>query len=233
MFGNKLMTALVTLKTRADQQSAWGISLKVVLVVVQCMRQYTDNSPGCNTAEYTNVGGRRQCTTQSWKPFLARWTETDRIGTVTGRIGTQITVRLSRKIDLVSESMQSPTHIERSSVFPPQETGTDTFFSSNAKFIFSFFFQFFCEGCFFFGQSSKCLSAGRLRCEHRHFYMVTSVGLVSYILAALGLVTKQNGFLAQPYAWLARIALQNFTRPFSPATISLASLHETHGRARH
>ena len=71
MFGNKLMTALVTLKTLADQQRVWGSSLKVVLVVAQCMR-YTENSPGCSTAKYTNVGGRRQYTTQSWKPFLSR-----------------------------------------------------------------------------------------------------------------------------------------------------------------
>ena len=32
------MTALVTLKTMADQQSAWGSLLKVVLVLGQCMR---------------------------------------------------------------------------------------------------------------------------------------------------------------------------------------------------
>ena len=63
VFGNKLITALVTLKTMADQQSAWGSSLKVVLVVVQCMRQYTENSPGCSTAKYTDIGGRRQYTT--------------------------------------------------------------------------------------------------------------------------------------------------------------------------
>ena len=45
------MTALVTLKTMADQQSARGSSLKVVLVVEQCMRQYIENSPGCSTAK--------------------------------------------------------------------------------------------------------------------------------------------------------------------------------------
>ena len=31
-------------------------SLKGVFLVVQCMRQYTGNSPGCITAKYTNVG---------------------------------------------------------------------------------------------------------------------------------------------------------------------------------
>ena len=102
MFGNKLVTALATLKTMADQQSARGSSLTVVLVVVQCMRQYTENSPGCSTAMYTSVGGRRQYTTQCWKPLPCQMnltdhtgtvtdhtgTVTDRIGTVTGRIGT-------------------------------------------------------------------------------------------------------------------------------------------------
>ena len=34
----------------------------------------------------------------------------------------------------LSESMQSPKHIECSSVFPSQETGTNTFSSSQAKF---------------------------------------------------------------------------------------------------
>ena len=38
MFGNKLMTALFTLNTMADQQSAWGSSLNVVLVDVQHMK---------------------------------------------------------------------------------------------------------------------------------------------------------------------------------------------------
>ena len=94
------MTVLVTLKSMADQQSAWGSSLKVVLVVVECMRQYTENSPGCSTAKNTNVRGRRQYITQSWKPLLARWTVTDHISTVTGHIGTQTTVCLLRKINL-------------------------------------------------------------------------------------------------------------------------------------
>ena len=67
--------------------------------------------------------------------------------------------------------------------------------------------------------------------------MVTSVGLVSYILADLGprgeLLTKQTSFLVQPYARLTKITLQNFISLFSPAAISLASLHETHAGARH
>ena len=80
---------------------------------------------------------------------------------------------------------------------------------------FSFFFIFSCEGSFFFGKSSKCLSVDRLRCEQRRFYVVTSVGLVLYILADLGpcgeLLTKQTSFLVQPFVRLARTELQNFT----------------------
>ena len=65
MYGNKLMTAVVTLKIMEDQQSAWGSSPKGIYVITQCMRQYTENSPGCSTAKYTNVGGMRLYTTQS------------------------------------------------------------------------------------------------------------------------------------------------------------------------
>ena len=137
--------------------------------------------------------------------------------------------------------MESPTYVACSFVFPSQETGINAFSLSRTKFkqffllffffFFFFFFYFSCQGSLYFGQSSKRLSADRLRCEHRHFYMVTSVRLVSYILANLGprgeLLTKQASFLVQPYARIARITLQNFTSPFSPATISLASLRET------
>ena len=42
-----------------------------------------ENSPGCSTTKYTDVGGRRQYTTQSWKPLLARRTVTGSIGTIT------------------------------------------------------------------------------------------------------------------------------------------------------
>ena len=38
------------------------------LVIVKCMRQYTENSPGGSTAKYTNLGGRREYTAQCWKP---------------------------------------------------------------------------------------------------------------------------------------------------------------------
>ena len=93
---DKLMTAaLVALKTMADQQRAWGSSLKVVLVVVQCMWQYTNNSPGWSKAEYANVGGSREITIQSWKALLARWAITDHNHTL-------ITVFLSWQIKLLN-----------------------------------------------------------------------------------------------------------------------------------
>ena len=55
------------------------------------------------------------------------------IGTVTGPIGTQTTLRPSLKIGF-NQSMLSPTHVECSSVFRSQETGTDKFPSIHAKF---------------------------------------------------------------------------------------------------
>ena len=107
---------------------------------------------------------------------------------------------------------------ECSSFFSSKETRTDAFSSSHAKFQQFYPLPISHEGSFFFGQSFKRLSADHLRCEHRRFYMTTSVGLASYILADLGphgeLLTKQTSFLVQPYAWLVRIALQNFTSLF-------------------
>ena len=143
----------------------------------------------------------------------------------------------------LSESIQSPTRIECFSGFLSQETGTDTFSTSSnsppplpppppSPSLPSPVTSFSCKGSFFFGQSSKCLTDDRLRCEHRCFYMATSVRLVSHILADPGprgtLLTKQTSFLAQPYARLARTASRNFASLFSPATILRASLYKTH-----
>ena len=133
IFGNKLMTALVTLKTMADQQSAWGSSLKGIQVVVQCTIQYTENSPGCSTAKYTMLEAGGKYTTQCWKPLLARWTVTDLIDNVTGHIGTDYSTPFMANQSL-SESKQLLTYIECSSIFPSQETGTDTLSLSHAKF---------------------------------------------------------------------------------------------------
>ena len=97
--------------------------------------------------------------------------------------------------------MRSPTHIEWVffRVFFPRNLNRYIFFEPCEVPTAFHFMNCSCEGGFFFGQSSKRLSADRLRCEHRRFYMVTSVGLVSYILADLGLrgelLTKQTSFL--------------------------------------
>ena len=107
-FINKLMTALVTLKTTAVRRvpevvhwsgslwlySVWNKTMRTVLVAVQSRPKL---EAGCNTPH------------SAGKPLLARWTTTDHIitvtdrigtitghiGTVTGRIGIQTTVSLS------------------------------------------------------------------------------------------------------------------------------------------
>ena len=127
-------------KTLADQQSAWGSSLNGVLAVVQCMRQNTENSPGCSTAKFTNVGGRRQYTThcrldRNWPYRYRNWPYRYRNWPYRYRL---------------QYAFQSPTHIECSSVFPSQETWTDTFSLNRAKF-HQFFplINFSCEDSFF------------------------------------------------------------------------------------
>ena len=104
---------------------------------------------------------------------------------------------------------------------------------SSSRFFFPVI-SFSCEGSLFFGQSSKRLYADRLRCEHRCFYMATSVRLVLYILADLGPCSKLlTSFLVHSYARLARTASRNCARLFLPATILLASFHKTHVYTRH
>ena len=39
-------------------------------MVVQCMRQYTDNTPGGRTAEYPHVGGRGNSLHSPGRPFV-------------------------------------------------------------------------------------------------------------------------------------------------------------------
>ena len=156
---------------------------------------------------------------------------------MTGRIGTLTTLRLLREIDLYESlcNRRHPLSVLRFS--SPRNRNRYIFFFEPCEVpTVSPFFNFSCKGSFFFGQFSKCLSDDRLRCEHRRFYMIISVGLVSYILADLGprgeLLTKQTSVLVQPYGLLARTALKNLANLFSPATFSLASLHEMHVRAR-
>ena len=111
----------------------------------------------------------------------------------------------------LSESLQSPTHIECSLVFLPKKSEPIHFLRAIRSCISFPFINFSCVDSFFFDQSSKHLSADHLRYEHGHSYMATSVGLVSYILADQGqrdeLPTKQTSFLVQPYVGLAKIVL--------------------------
>ena len=85
--------------------------------------------------------------------------------------------------------MQSPTHTECSSgFFPPRNRNRYIFFESCEVLAVFPFINMSCEDRFSFGQSSKLLSADRLRCDTDvRFYGATSVGFVSYILADLGL----------------------------------------------
>ena len=151
------------------------------------MRQYTDNSPGCSTANYTNVGGKRQNTTLCWKPVRARRTVTDRIGTVTdcistvtarictvtGGIGTQTRACLSQLIDLYQSLCNRRHSLSVLRVFFPKKPEPIHFLQAmRSSRIFS------CKGSFFFGRSLKRLSAYRFGCEHRRFYVATSDGLV-------------------------------------------------------
>ena len=98
--------------------------------------------------------------------------------------------------------MQSPTHIESSSTFPSQEHEPFHFRRAMRSSDSFSIFSFSREGSSYLGQSSKRLSADRLRCGHRRFYMVTSVGIVSHILADPGwrgeLLTKQRVFSCNP-----------------------------------
>ena len=166
---SKVMTALVTLKTVADQQSAWGCSLRVVQVVVQCVRQYTENSPGCSTAEYTNIEGRRQYTTQSWKALLARWTVTH-FSNWQYRY-TDYSMPFAENQS--SQCSRWHTSIVLPFFLPKKPEPIHVLWAMWSSNNFSSFIPF--------GQSLKHLSADHLRYEHRCFYMVSSVGLVSYM----------------------------------------------------
>ena len=76
IFGNKLMTALITLKTMADQQSAWGSSLKLMVMVVQCMRTVLDASTETEydyLCSWIKNGHIRKNLTQNGEPQRYSW----------------------------------------------------------------------------------------------------------------------------------------------------------------
>ena len=138
-----------------------------------------------------------KCNGPHWYHNFLYDTTTDSISTTSGHIGTLPTEHLSQ------QSLCNCQHIECSSFFPFQETKTDTFCSSHAKFQQFFpLINFSCKGSLFFGHSLKHLPAYCLRCEHKRFYMVSSIGLVLYIHTRPHgkLLTKQTSFLVQPYA---------------------------------
>ena len=115
----------------------------------------------------------------------------------------------------VNQSMQSLEHIECSTRNPNQYI---FLVPCEVPTVFVPYINFSCQSSSFFSQCLKRLSADHLRCDHRCFYMVTSIWLVSYILAELGpggkLLKKQTSFLVQPHAWLVRIVLWNFPSLF-------------------
>ena len=78
-----------------------------------------------------------------------------------------------------------------------------------------------CHTCFFFGQSSKCLSADRHRCKHRCFYVITC--FVDIFINGMFL-TKQTIFSCNPFSDLREPCLQNLANLVSPATISTCKL---------
>ena len=139
--------------------------------------------------------------------------------------------------------MQSPTHIECSSIFLSQGTKTNTISStsSHAKFQPVFPLSISLARIAFSLVNLRNvfrLIASGVNTEASAFYMVTSVRLVSYTLADLGSRGRSSHkdnkcFLMKTSAQHARIALTNFASLFSPATISLASLYKTHVCVQH
>ena len=123
----------------------------------------------------------------------------------------------------LSEFMKSLTHIDCSSGFLSQETGTDTFlWAMQSSSSFSLY-QFLLQGSFFFGQSSKSLSADHLRCEHKTllhgYFRQTCFVHTPRPRTAWRTLHKARAFSCNPiHVRLARI-MSNFTSQFLPATI--------------
>ena len=132
--------------------------------------------------------------------------------------------------------MHSPTHIE-CSVFTFTRIRNQYIFFKPCKVPTVFpFTNFSCEDCFFFGRSLKRLSADRPSCEQtllHDYFRRTCFVQTCRPWTAWRTSHKATSFLMQPYVWLARTALRNFTSLFLPATISLASLHKMHICAQH
>ena len=109
------------------------------------------------------------------------YTVTAHIGTVTTQIDTQTIECLYAKSTCIS--LCNHWHISTVLQFflPKKPEPIHYLRAMRSSNSFSLI-NFFSKGSFFFSQSLKHLSADHLRCENRCFYMVTSVGFVSYIL---------------------------------------------------
>ena len=158
----------------------------------ECQWQFTEGGPnGCTVYEtihweqswlhYSKVH-------QRWRQEAIHCIVLEALSCQMNRIGAQITERLSRKIDLYQSLCNRRHTLSVLRCFLPKKPEPIHFLramqSSNS---FSLFFNFSCEGSFFFGQSSKL--------RHGYFRWIVSyilaelgprVGLVSYILAEQG-----------------------------------------------
>ena len=214
-------------------------------MIVQCMRQYTENSLGCSTAKYTNVGGGRQITTQSWKPFFCQRYRYGQLRCRYVKLSvSQLAVSLHKlqyafRRKSIYQSLCNRRHTLSVLRFllPKKPEPIHFLRAMRSSNSFSFFTISLARVDFSLVNLRIVFSADGFRCEHRRFYIFFSVGFVSYVLAAKGprgeLLKKQTSFLVQHYARLARIELQYFTSLFSSATISLARLHEMHETHTH
>ena len=197
-------------------------------MVVQCIRQYNEQS----WLQYSEVHQWwRQETNYTALEAPSCWMNRNCLYLCCDRLHqyTDFALPFCGKIDLYWSIWITDIHwVFFSFSFP--RNGTDTFSSSHVKFQQFFPINFSCEGSLFFVQSSKPLSTQHLGCEQGCFYQT------GYILADLGLpgklLTKRASFLVHPSLHGLREShhIMKLASPFSPAIISLASLHAS---ARH
>ena len=141
---------------------------------------------------------------------------TDRISTITGRIGTQTTVRLSRKIDLNPSLCNRRHTLSVLRVFFLKKRNRYIFFKPYEVPAVFPLINFPCKGRVW---TQMLLHRFFRRTCFLHTRSPRTVWWTS---------NKANNFFVQPYVQLVRIMSRNSASLFSPATISLASLHRTH-----
>ena len=188
----------------------------------------TDNSPGCTTAKYTNVGSNTLHNAGSCVlpdgPQLYRYTD----------YNTPFVVNRSP-----SESMQLPTHIECSSGFLSQETGTDTFSLSHEKFQQFFPWSTSLARLNFFGggggggrASPFPLIASGVNTDASTWLLPSDL-FRTYLQTAWWTSHKVRKFSPATLCAAFQSGIVELVSLFLPATISLANLHETRVCARH